>query len=285
MRFGFLLAVLACALSAGEAWAAPGTINARSFELQWVFEPPALPNGDFWVPRRGTVIETRLLPTELYVTDDRVTAADGTILMGVGQQLIKLNARQPTACSMFRGRTGRVVIRRVCLVDTDNDGRYDSYFERALSTSNFLVEWTGHIPENMDRIAATGLRTIPSAEMTDAPIIRLLNLGFYDGGPSAPVTAAGVPRNVINFGFEAGTARQQVRVGDDCMSDFHPDYCASSAFPSQFRLAGLVLDLLERRGQEVRLRVAAPFDRVTVRIADLSDGRYASGQLFLVRNP
>lgn len=285
MRLSFLLAVLAFALSAGEGRAAPGTLNAQSFELQWVLEPNVVSTGDAWVGRHRVVVATRLLPTGLFVANAPVTAADGTILMGVGQQLVKLHARQLTACNLSRGMTGRVVNKRVCLIDTDNDGTFDSYFERGSNPSNFFLEWTGHIPETLDRIAAPSFRTAPAAEMTDAPAIRLLFARILDGGLRLPITLRHDGRNLAIFFFEfGGRTTRIVPIDDDCHEGDVQGLCASSIFPSQLRFAGLVVDLLERRNEDVRMRVRAPFDRVTVRIADTSQSGFPMGRISVVEN-
>lgn len=281
MRRGLVLAATAGALLAGAGQAAAQDAP-RHYELNWIIGPHQIPSGDFWVRKMGQIVETRLLPPELYAAEAPVAAADGTLLMAAGQQIARLRARQLIACNIRRGPGGRASSKRVCLVDTDNDGRFDSYFERGTG-GYYWFELSGEIPERMRGIAAPAFRTLPPGEMADAPILRLHFERILDGGLTIPVSITGDGSNLVRFHFEVGTAGRREMMYRNCRSPNLPSYCASSAFPSQFRFAGLTVDLLERRGEDVRVRVATPFGRVAVRLVDTADG-YTSGELFLVED-
>lgn len=274
IRAGSIVAALLAA--AAPAAAAPDPDPGR-YELNWIIGPHPLPAGDFWVAKQGQIVETRLLPPELYVAERPVTAADGTLLMGAGQQIVKLRARQLIACNIRRGASGRASGRRVCLVDTDGDERFDSYFERGTG-EYYWFALSGEIPGQMRPISAPAFRAAPADQLADAPILTVHFQRILDGGLTVPVQMDG--SNLVRFHFKVGTRGRREWMIRDCQSGAVPSYCASSIFPSQFRFAGLVVDLLERRGEDIRVRVAAPFEPRAVRL--VNTGPYTTGALMLV---
>lgn len=305
MRRGLALAAIACALPAGtaqalaqearverlarearEAGEAREAQDPRHIELDWIIGPHEIPSGDFWVREMGQVVETRLLPSELYAAEGPVTAADGALLMGAGQQIVRLRARQLIACNIRRGPVGRSSVMRICLIDTDNDDRFDSYFERSTG-AYYWFALSGRVPGRLKRINAPAFRVLSPGEMTDAPVLRLHYERILDGGLTIPITLNGDGKDLVRFHFRVGTVGRRELMYRNCRSPTLPSYCASSTFPSQFRFAGLTLDLLERRGEDIRVRVVTPFARVAVRLVDTQDpqeNNYTAGELFVVED-
>lgn len=280
MRRGRLLT--AALLSLAPPAAAQQLSDPRHYELVWIIGAHEIPAGDFWVREQGQVVDTRLLPPELYVAEGPVMASDRRTVMAAGQQVVRLRARQFIACNIRRGASGtRAAGKRVCLVDTDGDDRFDSYFERGLG-GGYWFELTGEVPDQLDRIEAPSFRRLPPEQMIGAPMMALHYQRILDGGIRIPVTEMAEGSNLVRFHFKVGddSARRQWMVRP-CQSQSLPSFCTSAAFPSQFRFAGLVVDLLERRREDIRMRIAAPFSPVAVRFADLHQA-YAAGDVILV---
>lgn len=268
-------AIVAASLAAGPA-AAQWT-PTREYRLTWTIGPHALPSGDMWVREQGKIVETQLLPTALYVAEGPVAAANGDPLMGRGQQLARLHSDRLAACTVLRGQAGTLSSRMyVCLVDTDGDRRFDAYFQRGGMGHYHLLSLTGEMPERPRPIAAASFREVPPAQMVRPPLLSLHYQRILDSRVTIPVQLD-MGSNKIRFHFTAGTGGMREMLSRDCRLEEEgmSSYCASAVLPSRFEFAGLALELLERRGEDLRIRVVAPFGPREVEI--MGPGSLPSG--------
>ena len=130
--FGYALAVLAgCFLGAGEAFA-----ERNGLQIDWVIpagqiEAAQHPSKDF-----ATSLSLKLVPRRLYVAQNPVLGGDGQRLLPQGAQLFAMIGERMMACSQqaapegYAGANGRV-----CVYDSNGDGKLDSWFLRSTGKS------------------------------------------------------------------------------------------------------------------------------------------------------
>jgi hypothetical protein len=253
-------------LIAVEPTAARSDGPDRRYELTWTIGAQSYQQGEYWVPEQGAIIQARLLPINLYVPEEPVVAENGAPIMGAGERLAALYSSKLAACNTWRGRVGTVSSRDwVCLVDTDRDGRFDGYFQRGGMGTYHLLTLEGEMPERLRPLRPVAYRELPATQLERAPYFSFHYERILDDGTLAPLRVyAG--SDMIRFHFKVGTRDMPVLLARDCASEEWPSYCADPGFPTQFRFAGLVLDVLERRGEELRIRVAQPFGTGEVKV-------------------
>jgi hypothetical protein len=258
-------ALPAVAIAAGPAAAQVGP-PGRHYELTWTIGAQSYRQEEHWVSEQGAIVEARLLPTNLYVPEGPVLAENGAAVMAAGEQLAGLYSARRAACNVWRGQAGTVSSRNwVCLVDTDGDGRFDGYFQRGGMGDFHLLMLEGEMPERLRPLRPAAYRELPATQLERAPYLSFHYERILDSRARALLDADG-GANMIRFHFRVGGRDRQTLLARDCASEEWPSYCADLAFPSRFRFAGLVLDLLERRGEELRIRVASPFGAGEVKV-------------------
>lgn len=279
-RAAVLAAAFLGTLIAVEPAAAQSERSDRHFELTWTIGAQTYPQGDHWVREQGAIVEARLLPTNLYVPEGPVLAENGAPVMGAGEQLAGLYSARRAACNTWRGRAGTVSAREwVCLVDTDRDGRFDGYFQRGGMGSFHLLMLEGEMPERLRPLRPAAYRELPATQFERAPYLSFHYERILDSRGRV-LLDADAGSNMIRFHFRVGGRDRDILLARECWSEEWPSYCVDLAFPTRFRFAGLVLDLVERRGDELRIRVAAPFGAGEVKVE-----RVRSTRRFVRTNP
>jgi hypothetical protein len=264
-------AFLGTLIAVGPA-AAQGEPSDRHYELTWTIGAQTYPQGDHWVREQGAIIEARLLPANLYVPDGPAFAENGTPVMGSGEQLAGLYSSKLAACNTWRGSAGTVSSRDwVCLVDSDRDGRFDGYFQHGGNTAQLLT-LEGEMPERLRPLRPVAYRELPATQFERAPYFKFHYQRILDSRMTVPVRID-QGMNMIRFNFTVGTRDEPIALERDCASGLWPSYCRDLSFPGQFRFAGLVLDVLERRGEDLRVRVAQPFGTGEVKVERIRETR------------
>lgn len=109
---------------------APAIAAVDDLQIDWIV--PAGTFADAKTVERGNVVfNVKPLPRKLYATTRDVTATGGQKLLPAGAQLYAMIGIHLLACSQAQGPEGYAShSSRICLLDSDGDGRFDSYFER-----------------------------------------------------------------------------------------------------------------------------------------------------------
>ena len=145
MRFDrriFRVATLA-ALALVAAPASAKTFR-HYYGMQWTWEPMGLPSGT--IGPGGVAIRGRIIPETLFVLDGNVTAAN-QLLIAKGTQLTAMYSRKGVRCTVGPGAAGTLsASRRVCVVDADNDGRFEGYFDVGLGFQSGQIQFSGCLP-------------------------------------------------------------------------------------------------------------------------------------------
>jgi hypothetical protein len=160
--------VLLVLLSTSVFWTVPANAKkSRSYELVWQLEqsnygPQEALATKFLDLTFNTIYQTRLLPDRLFQADSDLKSQTGTPLLGKGTQLVGLEFSTPLVCTLFEGSSETISSeKRVCLLDENGDGVFDSYFLRPLHSNllSYSGKWyalQGKIPKKMDSLLATG---------------------------------------------------------------------------------------------------------------------------------
>ncbi len=259
--------------------------SGDGYALYWTIGETPVREGDFWVREQESIVETRLWPVALYVTDQAVSAADGALLLPAGTQLVRVTGDKFLVCSQAKTADGASKSKRVCLVDQNGDDQIDAAFTKGLGGTSWIA-FNGRFSDSKTQpVANVSLRELPPREMIGAPYISFHYQRILDGGLQLPVTQEG--GNMVRFHFKVGKTEQERRtwVVRECREPGQPSFCTTANFPSHMTVAGLDLELLERRGEDIRVRMIQPFQNGRVRFVDTSYSYYTQLTLFSPENP
>lgn len=282
---GLCLMFSASLCSAASADADESIDHGDGYALYWTIGETPVRDGDFWVREQESIVETRLWPVGLYTSDKPVNGADGAVLVPAGAQFVRVTGDRLLVCTQARTTTGLSKSKRVCLADMDGDGTIDASFAKGLGGTSWIV-FSGKFSESKAQpISGVTLRELSPQEMNEAPYVSFHYQRILDGGLQFPLTQEG--GNMVRFHFRVGKTEKDYRtwVVRECREPGQPSFCASASFPSHMTIAGLDLELLERRKEDIRMRMIQPFRGQRVRFVDTSYGYYTQLSLFSPENP
>jgi hypothetical protein len=273
-----LLVLLALTLGSPTTSAEEKPRAPNGYVLAWTFEPHAVPAEPLWVKEQAQIVETRLLPTALYGVDADVKDAKGQLLIAAGGQLAGLKADKLIACTVPKAATGLAKSNRVCLVDSDGDMKVARYFTRG-GGGDYWFTLEDELPSTLNAVAAPlALVTLDPKAMIGAPLVSLHYQRILDGGIQIPLTQEG--GNMVRFHLKVGAGKRREWMIRECRAPVLPSMCTSTHFPSTLKLAGLELEVLERRKEDIKVRVIAPFGGIAVKFREIDDG-FNSGEMLL----
>jgi len=252
------------------------------YELSWDIVPTDVPAQDFWVKEQGTVVETRLRPRGLFAPQADVLDKAGVLVVPKGTQMVLVHSAYPMACNVNKTVSGTAKSKRVCMIDSDRDGAMDMAFAGG-SGGDYWMTLEGDLAKAKPfPIAPATMDTLDPATMIDAPYLSLNYQRILDGGIQIPLTQEG--GNMVRFHFKVGREKRREWMIRECREPTVPSQCATAVFPSVLAIAGLELELLERRKEDVRMRILKPFGGQPVKFTEIYDG-YNSGSLLYATPP
>lgn len=142
--------------------------KADVYEAVWQLEqtdpaPKIMPTSKFLdLGGSKDIYETRLIPDRLFVAANDAKSANGIALFERGTQLVEMEYPNLLVCSLVPGLIGTLSnTKRVCLLDEDGDGDFDSYFTRILGRDFFASDmlWfvmNAKIPAKRDKFDGSG---------------------------------------------------------------------------------------------------------------------------------
>lgn len=169
---------------------AVGFIRNRSvqdeYQIAWTLAPVA---GTTMVTadQNQVIFSAPLLPERLFRTAAPVRAADGTLLIPEGMQMVLMDYGQFLVCSQERGAEGSAArSNRVCLLDETGDGLADAYFLRsygrsAMTSDGMWFAMNRRMPQERLPLAPASLAEIDPAELTTKPQFSITFAGMLDG--------------------------------------------------------------------------------------------------------
>ncbi len=277
---GLLLTLVLSLCGAATAGGVEPIDHNDGYALYWTIGETPLRDDDFWVREQESIVETRLWPVALYATEKPITDAAGTLLVPAGTQFVRVTGDRLLVCTQVKTLTGLSKSKRVCLADLDANGAIDASFAEGMGGTSWIV-FSGKFSNSKSQpVSGVTLQEISPLEMKGAPYASFHYQRILDGGLQFPLTQEGGHK--VRFHFKVGKTEKEHRtwVVRECSELGQPNFCASANFPSHMIIAGLDLELLERRKEDIRIRMIQPFHGQRVRFVDTSYGYYTQLSLF-----
>lgn len=262
--------------------AAPGHAQEQRvsgpYVLSWDIASHEVPSEPFWVKEQGEVVSTRLLPRELLAPVSDVMDEKGKLQVPAGHHMVAVSAPYALVCNVNSAASGQAKSKRVCLLDTDRDGLFETAFSTGKGGRYWMTLEDDLEDEKQYAVTPVAMQALDPATMEGAPSISFHYQRILDGGLTLPLTQEG--GDVVRFHFKVGEEREGKRewMVKECRDPEGPSQCASANFPSVLQIAGLKLNLLERRKEDVLVQIVEPFGGQPVRFTEIHDG-YNSGLL------
>ncbi len=146
--------------------------------MDWVIEGPGVENGR-WVAPRDSIFRAKLVPSQLFEAVEDVTSTDGKPLIPAKMQLVRMASSKPMICTLVAGADDTLSFKnRVCLLDSNADGSFESYFLKGLGRADFTTDrmWfamNSRIPKNQSRTGVVDVREIDKSLLSTKPEILL----------------------------------------------------------------------------------------------------------------
>lgn len=234
--------------------------NEVDYQVAWRLGPVERVGLSEWVKRNKTIYSVSLLPERLFQTTEAIRSADGTLLLDSGMQLVGMDSQKAMACSLSRGVAPSLSeANRICLIDGDRDGRFDSFLTRGFKPGFYggegqLFGLAGKIAEVKPMPPVT-LNAIEGNAFTNPPKMKVIYKTISDGNRNTLIyTHLG---SLITLPQECPTyisdGARDVAVGPVC------------------RMPGAAVRAAERTGKDLRFEIVEDRDKPRIRF------RYISG--------
>lgn len=242
-------------LSFSAIFVAPSAISAKNltYSAVWIVDPDQnIKSNAEWFEPSQTITSARLVPAKLFASTQDFLL-DGIIKIPSGSKFSAVISQNLTVCGLQDvPKIGLDVIwnfgadKVICLVDSDNDGKFDRYFK--ISSTNFskwgFLTGSGKIPSRLTPIDPVTLR------------------------PEDPQSLKNPPRVYIKYGWFASLAGKlifQVCLNEDeggyrtCLI---PDASVkNSKIPGKFELLGSTFFVDAKDGNRVHVAQLTPIQR------------------------
>jgi hypothetical protein len=149
---------------------AAASSDATRFESEWVF-PAGPPAADpFWTNEDNYIVDIAMEPRTAWTLAENVSAADGTLLLAAGSQLVQMKATMPMLCSWGKGAVGTLSSsRKICLFDPRNTGTYGFAFDIGLDDDRAMVLQRAIPAKRVIAISGAALNSLAPSELKDRP--------------------------------------------------------------------------------------------------------------------
>jgi hypothetical protein len=240
------------ALSAGLALAgvvvspAASAASVKEYQVAWEIAPIRTAESDLWVRPGNEIFRAKLIPTKLFRPKGEIRSFDGVLLLlGPGNQLVEMDYSKPMVCTLERGPEGtQSFSNRVCLLDDNRDGRFESYFltglGKALLTSDFMwFAMNAKIGRSFKALGDVKLQEIDKNLLENSPNLILKYISISDGSQRISLQAYIERFGPFQAFCDAYVAEGNVRLAEHPKCDFPG---------AEVRLTG-------REGEALRFRV------------------------------
>lgn len=248
-RTALLFAVAAAAVLAQPA-PARRIAPDEQFTTKWLVQPGEASAAPVSVPPGGLILKQRLLPTGLARLKEAYTGPTPAESLAAGAEMVRATGpdgavycstgyrAQPLAMRLLIGGPDR--LRQVCLMDSDNDGRFDSVLK---GTSNLrtLPSAFGILP----KVPAT-IAPIPYEEAAPESFSELYYVGVQYEGQAKIGT---LRRFHLAFGSEGNWDQ----ISDNLFTKRDSD------LPRTLEVMGAAITILGGEGRNVVAKVDRPF--------------------------
>lgn len=224
------------------------------YQIAWKLASATPVAPEAWVRKSRDVVRTRMLPERLFAAATDIRSATGELLIPKDMQLLGIDFRREMVCSVAKGPAGsRTATKRVCLLDEDGNGSFDSFFDRTMGRSTFNTD--GHwfimnqpLDSGRAPVAAVALIPIPSERFDQKLELSLRYASISDRARATFFTA-----RVGNAFFNV-----------PC-SAYWPETGAAPIGQQTCDVAGMTVTLAGRRKDELLMRLSGSFADQPVR--------------------
>jgi hypothetical protein len=234
--------------------------NEVDYQVAWRLGPVERTGLSEWVKRNKTIYSVSLLPERLFQTTEAVRSADGTLLLNSGMQLVAMDSQKTMACSLFRGIAPSVAeANRICLIDGDRDGRFESFLTRGFKPGFYggegqLFGLAGKIAE-VKPMPPVALTVIESNAFTNPPKMKVVYNTISDGN-----------RNTLIY-THLGSL---ITLPNECPT-YISDGSGDMAVGAACRMPGATVRAVQRTGKSLRFEIVEDSYKPRIRF------RYISG--------
>lgn len=174
-------AALAVLVVFGPACSALGAAErAPIYRMVWNVIPQGSNPDSPAVEPGGEAIRLKLTPPGLFRTDADIKLSTGELLIPTGTQLVKLRSTATLACTfgpMEKAGAESVLflgsLKRVCLLDSDNDGSFESRFLRVTNGKAYFL-LRGTLSARLQPIVPTKLTSIDPTLIENGPRLSVI---------------------------------------------------------------------------------------------------------------
>lgn len=171
------------------------------YGMQWVVTPRTNPPSTVSVHKGETVELADMLTEDLFELDAPVIVG-GKPILAKGAQLATAVSQRNIRCTVGRGEAGTLSsTRRICLIDDDNDGKFERYFDVGLGQGGFDVQFTGCVPTSPAAITPATMFKIDPVKLREPMQFRVTLTAIH--GVKQPKNP-GVEADYSNASYEFG---------------------------------------------------------------------------------
>lgn len=149
------------------------------YQIVWQLGDPIVPQKDELIKPFKSIYSIPLLPQKLFLTTSQVTTKENSTLLLPNVQLVLMESKFLMACSLRRGPKGSIAEKnRVCLIDENADGEFDSYLLRAFRSSLYVGEGhkfalAGRFEDAFKPVNSVSIKEISPKLFTDPNMLEL----------------------------------------------------------------------------------------------------------------
>lgn len=247
------------------------------YQIAWKLAPATSVASEAWVRKNRDVVRTRMLPERLFAAGADIRSATGELLVPKDMQLLGMDYRRAMVCSVAVGPVGsRTAGKRVCLLDEDGNGSFDSFFDRTMGRSTFNTDGYWFI---MNQPLDTG--RAPVGAVTLVPIAS----ERFDQKLELSLRYASISDRAQATFFRARTGNAFFSV--PCNA-YWPETGTAPVGGQACEVAGMTITLAGRRKDELLMRLSGSFADQPVRFGAqqaIGFGRNISEIRFPERSP
>jgi hypothetical protein len=158
---------------------APAAAQSRSLQSIWMVQPVETPTSERVLASGEFVLKQRLLPTGLAELGSAITLGSATLAMGT--QLVEAQTQGAKVfCTPQVARQKLIGASfQPCLIDTDQDGDFDGWFN-AISQTKGLLSLAGKWPKKPKPLAEAGYRTVAVGTMREEFFVAIERRNYFN---------------------------------------------------------------------------------------------------------
>jgi hypothetical protein len=221
----------------GLLGASPAFADPRDMATLYFIQAGAVPSGEREIASRDYVIKQRLLPSGLAELVEPTTLKSG-VSLPAGTQLLEVQTASAVVYCAERTVFSFVGSAQICLIDSDHDGRFESWFT-ARSATNGIITISGQFPKRPKLLTSTTAYRAVEPSQFKSDLFVAIQWRDY-------ITLSAVESFLVVFGREGETSALSA-----------PHSVKSAELPREVAVMGSRFTALSKTAGKLRVRVDA----------------------------